>query len=120
MFINNLARTHNPQLHQDGIQTDEKEEEIDNVPGDKDDKEVEESETSIPQHPLSIKPLGNAYASDRDLRTASGLFYWLPEETLMYILEQLDAESLVALGATCKALYAFTRADELWKAIYVS
>ena len=87
-----------------------------------DDEEEEDEETnmSIPQHPLEIKPLGNAYMSSEDLRTTSGFFYRLPEETLVYLLEQMEAPVLVALGATCKAMYAFTRADELWRALYIA
>lgn len=84
------------------------------------EEQDEETERSIPQHPLDIKPLGNAYMASEDLRIASGYFHRLPEETLVYLLEQLNAPALVALGATCKALYAFTRADELWRALYIA
>ena len=84
------------------------------------EEECEETNMSIPRHPLDIKPLGNAYMSSEDIRTASGFFYTLPEEMLVYLLEQMEAPALVALGATCKAMYAFTRADELWRALYIA
>ena len=81
--------------------------------------ESEEISISIPRHPLDIKPLGNAYMSSVNLRRMSGLFCMLPEELLIYLLECMNAKALVSLGATCKALYAFSRADELWRTLYI-
>ena len=91
---------------------------------DMDEEESEEEEgseltTTISRHPLDVKPLGNAYMSPADLRRASGLFYKLSEELLMYLLDYMDAPALVTLGTTCKAMYAFSRADELWRALYI-
>lgn len=74
---------------------------------------------SAPSHPLGVKPLGNAYASNVNLRSASGLFGRIPEELVFQILEYLDGGALTGLGSTCKALYAFSRAEELWKALFV-
>jgi len=74
---------------------------------------------SAPVHPLGVKPLGNAYKSDVDLRRSSGVFARLPEDLFFQILETLDSEGLVGLGTTCKAMYAFSRAEELWKALFV-
>ena len=74
---------------------------------------------AIPSHPLGIKPSGNAYTASRDIKFACGLFCRLPDELLNHILEKLDALDLVRLGGTCKALYAFTSAEELWKNLFI-
>ena len=74
---------------------------------------------AIPSHPLGIKPSGNAYTASRDIKFACGLFCRLPDELLNHILEKLDALDLVRLGGTCKALYAFTGAEELWKNLFI-
>ena len=80
---------------------------------------MEESPDTIPPHPLGIKPSGNVYTATRDARSAIGLFNYLPDEVLMTLLEYFDSKLLIRLGATCKALYAFTRAEELWKALFI-
>ena len=77
-------------------------------------------QVAIPQHPLAIKPLGNAYVASHNLKALCGGFKTLPDELIIQILEILDASSLVRLGSTCKALYAFTRADELWRALFLA
>ena len=72
----------------------------------------------VPLHPLMIKPAGNAYAATaikENIKSAAGIFSAVPDELLVQIIECLDGESLQRLGSTCKALYAFTRLDELWK-----
>jgi F-box-like len=74
---------------------------------------------AIPSHPLGIKPSGNAYTASRDIKFACGLFRKLPDELLNHFLEKLDALDLVRLGGTCKALYAFTSAEELWKNLFI-
>ncbi|KAF2836352.1 Clavaminate synthase-like protein [Patellaria atrata CBS 101060] len=80
---------------------------------------VEEISQTVPPHPLGIKPSGNAYSSDINIKDACGGFQILPDELVIQVLEYLNASSLVALGATCKALYAFTRAEELWKSLFI-
>ncbi|OCL02334.1 F-box domain-containing protein [Glonium stellatum] len=75
---------------------------------------------AIPSHPLGIKPSGNAYTASEDIKSACGLFSRLPDELLNYLLERLDAFDLVTLGATCKALYAFTTTEELWKNLFIA
>ena len=76
---------------------------------------------SIPSHPLGIKPLGNQYLSNGpNSRASLGLWGALPDETIMLILEHFDELSLLGLGSTCKFLYAFCYADELWKALFLS
>lgn len=77
-------------------------------------------EESIPTHPLGLKPLGNRFLADGpDAKASTGTWALLPDEVLMVVLEQLDETTLVTLGACCKFLYAFTRADELWKALFI-
>lgn len=72
----------------------------------------------VPPHPLDVKPSGNAYAAEKNSKDASGLFAQLNDEVLMQILQCWDAVGLVTVGSTCKALYAFSRAEELWKELY--
>ena len=73
----------------------------------------------VPRHPLDIKPLGNAYAATDDLRACCGRLSLLSDELLNLVLDMLDANGLVQLGSTCKALYASARADELWKSLFI-
>ncbi|KAF1989655.1 Clavaminate synthase-like protein [Aulographum hederae CBS 113979] len=79
----------------------------------------EDAPAAIPPHPLGIKPSGNAYTSSVDHKAAAGNFAKLPDELLIQLLELLEAPDLIRLGQVCKALYAFTRAEELWKALFV-
>lgn len=90
---------------------EEKLEDEDEVEGDGDD--------AIPVHPLGVKPSGNALAADGDIRPAMGVFGLLPDELVLTVLESFDASTLRRLGMTCRALYAFTRAEELWKALFI-
>ena len=43
----------------------------------------------------------------------------LPDELIIQVLESLDATSLQCLGSTCKALYAFSRFEDLWKTLCI-
>ncbi|KAG9201547.1 hypothetical protein G6514_005554 [Epicoccum nigrum] len=79
----------------------------------------EEVATAVPPHPLGVKPAGNAYTASDNLKSRCGSFARLPDELLNHILESFDADALVRLGSTCRALYAFTRLDELWRALFV-
>lgn len=78
-------------------------------------------ENALPAHPLNVRPEGNAYAEKTvsNLNWTTGFFATLPDEVLMLMLENLAAPELISLGSVCKAFYAFTRADELWKALFV-
>lgn len=76
-------------------------------------------ESGVPPHPLGIKPLGNAYESKVDLKAFCGSFARLPDELLLQLFECLDARDLKIIGATCKTLYAFSRAEELWKPLFI-
>lgn len=77
------------------------------------------ADEAIPSHPLGVKPSGNALLATQNLRGAIGAFRPLPDELILLLLESMDGPSLLRIGRTCKALYAFTRAEELWKALFV-
>ncbi len=77
------------------------------------------STVAVPPHPLRIKPAGNEYTSDHNLKSAAGRFACLPDELFVQILECLDARALLQLEATCKALHAFARFEDLWKALFI-
>jgi len=70
------------------------------------------------RHPLGVRPSGNAYLSESNLKLAMGQFALLPDELISLILEDFDASTLLRLGGTCRALHAFTRNDELWRALF--
>lgn len=85
-----------------------------------DSAEVDDSTSAIlPPHPLGVRPAGNAYTTSINLRTASGRFSRLTDELINEFLEYLDGRSLVQAGATCKALYAFSRSEDLWKTLFL-
>ncbi|PKX91852.1 putative F-box and JmjC domain protein [Aspergillus novofumigatus IBT 16806] len=74
---------------------------------------------AIPCHPLGVKPSGNGLFANENLRHTIGTFNLLPDELILMLLESLDGLSLLRFGRTCKAFYAFTRAEELWKALFI-
>lgn len=74
---------------------------------------------AIPPHPLRIKPAGNVYGANENIKLSAGYFAILPDELIIQILESLDAVALTQLQRTCKALYAFTRLEDLWKTLYI-
>ncbi|KAI9710100.1 MAG: hypothetical protein M1820_002902 [Bogoriella megaspora] len=71
---------------------------------------------AVPSHPLGVKPSGNAYTATRNLKEHAGLFAALPDELLLQVLEYVDAPSLLRLGGSCRALHAFARVEDFWKA----
>jgi hypothetical protein len=76
--------------------------------------------SSVPLHPLGVKPLGNRYLSTvRDARECIGPVGALPDEVLTILLEYLDYESVRLLGYTCKFLLALCSSEELWKALFL-
>jgi len=82
--------------------------------------EAQGTDSSIPPHPLGIKPLGNKYFfSGRDARLSLGALRALPEEMLVQLLEFLDQRSLRLLGYTCKFLFAHCVSDDLWKSLFL-
>ena len=72
--------------------------------------------STVVRHPLGVRPAGNALFADRDLRVSIGTFRRLPEELLAMLLAYLKPADLLRLGGTCRALFAYTRNDELWRA----
>ena len=70
------------------------------------------------RHPLDIKPAGNAYTASTNIKLSAGTLSWLPDELIVEVLEYLPAESLFAIGSTCKAFFAFSRLDELWRTLF--
>ena len=79
----------------------------------------DDTSTAIPCHPLGVKPSGNAYTSTKNHKKAAGYFYYLLDEVIVFVLEYLDLQALVSLGFTCKALYAFSRLEDLWKTLFI-
>lgn len=79
----------------------------------------EDVAVALPSHPLGIKPAGNAYTASENIKSRCGSFSRLPDELLGQIFESFDTDVLIRLGSTCRALYAFTRLDELWRALFV-
>jgi hypothetical protein len=84
-----------------------------------DDCEDADFAVAVPAHPLDIKPAGNAYTASENLKSRCGTFARLPDELINHMFESFDADVLVRLGSTCKALYAFARLDELWRALFI-
>lgn len=74
---------------------------------------------AIPSHPLRVKPAGNAYTATGNDKSAAGTFAILPDEVLIQVLESLDAAALRQLEQTCKAIYAFSRLEDLWKTLLI-
>jgi hypothetical protein len=81
--------------------------------------DTEDVAAALPPHPLHIKPAGNAYTASENSKARCGSFAQLPDELLSLIFESFDADILLRLGSTCRALYAFTRLEELWRALFV-
>lgn len=87
--------------------------------------DTEQDESADPasigvRHALGVRPSGNAYLSSHNLKDAAGYFAMWPDELIATFLEGRTPRELLALGSTCKALHAFTRNEELWRAIFTS
>lgn len=78
--------------------------------------------TQVP-HPLGIKPLGNAFLSDRNDRTASlGLFARFEDEFLLSFLSSFadDPATLAKLEAVSHGLYTFINAtNSIWREAFL-
>lgn len=79
----------------------------------------ERDSLTVPSHPLKIRPVGNAYTATKNIKLAAGYLAFLPDEILVQVLEYLDGASLKQLGCACKALYAFSRIEDLWKTLCI-
>lgn len=71
---------------------------------------------TLVSHPLGVRPSGNALLDD-DRKPGMGLFALLPDAIVLTIIQELDKASLLALGHTCKGLFAYCWFDELWKQV---
>ena len=72
------------------------------------------------RHPLGLKPSGNAFLADVNICNALGYFEFLPHELILTLLEELDAKALQKIGETCKAFYAFSTYDQLWRDLWMN
>eukprot|EP01023_Acetabularia_acetabulum_P018056 TRINITY_DN19112_c0_g1_i2.p1 TRINITY_DN19112_c0_g1~~TRINITY_DN19112_c0_g1_i2.p1 ORF type:complete len:503 (+),score=77.97 TRINITY_DN19112_c0_g1_i2:87-1595(+) len=70
-------------------------------------------------HPQGIQPQGNLWLNpgDGDARQGGlGLLNKIEDQTLLQILDKVDALTLARLSICSKALYCFGNYEELWKA----
>jgi len=72
------------------------------------------------RHPLGVKPSGNALTSIENLQGSMGLFAHLPDALVLTLLEYLDDYGLVHLGQTCRAFFAYSTFDQMWRDITVN
>ena len=106
-------------VHDDGVTSSRPAKKLRLDPAEQLDSEPLEVESNLSRrHPLGVRPSGNAMLADINLKNAMGSFTSLPDEVLAIFLEYLDAVDLLRLGTTCRALHAFTRNEELWKALF--
>lgn len=75
--------------------------------------------TAVCRHNLGVRPSGNALFATTNLKTSVGSFAILPDEVIAQVLDYFDAATLLRLGASCRALHAFTRNEELWRTLFV-
>ena len=80
---------------------------------------IGDNSVSVPSHPIGVKPTGNAYNATENLKSATGFLVALPDESIVQVLEYLDGSSLQKIGCTCKAMYAFSRLEDLWKTLCI-
>lgn len=73
----------------------------------------------VRRHPLGLRPSGNALTSTANLKSSFGLFAFLPDELISQFLEYFDPATLLRFGGTCRGIFAFTRNEELWRALFV-
>lgn len=91
---------------------------LDKAGDDDDDDYLSENETD--QHPLGVRPSGNALTSRENAQGSMGVFGRLPDALLLVILEYLDQDNLVNLGGTCRGFYAYCSFDQLWRDLAVN
>ncbi len=108
-----------PQIENDGIISGDLETNPPESPRKTLSKSVEYDSTAVRQHPLGIKPSGNAYTAKENIKVAAGLFATLPDELVVQVLEWFDAVALQQIECTCKVLYAFSRLEDLWRTLLV-
>lgn len=80
--------------------------------------ELSHFEPQIQAHPLGVRPSGNALTgSSAHAHDSIGTFGALPDEMILTVLEWLEDAELLRLGQTCRAFFAFTSSEDLWKAL---
>lgn len=79
------------------------------------DEEVTHSDPQVRSHRLGLRPSGNILTEPAHARENIGIFGTLPDEAVCILLEWLEDVDLLRLGTTCRAFFAFTSNDELWK-----
>lgn len=84
------------------------------------DVEQDIVEDTLDQHPLGVRPSGNALTSVENAQKYMGRFEKLPDSLTLLMLEFLDQDSLVSLGGTCRAFYSYCTYDQLWRDIAVN
>ena len=86
--------------------------------------ECDELQEQTAPHPWGVRPWGNLLSlaageedqeAQEDPRQHMGLFRALEDATLLSVLSFLDAQGLVRLGATCRALAVFCGHEPMWK-----
>lgn len=72
-------------------------------------------------HPLGVRPIGNMYSEDAACcirqRSLGRHISLLPDDVLCRLLTFCDAASLRALALSSRACYAFSRDEDLWRAL---
>ena len=81
----------------------------------------EGSKNETCRHPLGVRPSGNALTAEGGVvaRTAMGLLSRLDDDLVLVLLEYLDRDSLIKLGSTCRAFFAYCSYDQLWRDLAV-
>ena len=74
---------------------------------------------ALPNHPLGVKPSGNALTATENAADRTGKFRLLPEDVLVVVLEWLDARSLQKLGYTCRSMFAYASHEPFWRGIFI-
>ena len=83
------------------------------------DEEVTQSDPQFQAHWLGVRPGGNVLTELARARDNIGTFGTLPDEVILLLLEWLEDVDLIWLGTTCRAFFAFTLNDELWKTLFL-
>jgi hypothetical protein len=83
------------------------------------EEDVTHYEHQIKAHPLGVRPSGNAFTASVHIRENLGIFSSLPDKLILALLEWLHYDDLLRLGSTCRAFFAFTACDDLWKRLFL-
>jgi Cupin-like domain/F-box-like len=81
------------------------------------EEDVSRSDPQVQAHPLGVRPCGNILTEPAHARDNIGTFGTLPDEVILNLLEWFEDVDLLRLGTTCRAFFAFTSCDDLWKTL---